>query len=228
MYHLEGTAITSDQLFYQMRARIGNPDKKQVPDRMLADFMTDALDWMADQLKFQVKTDSTSLLLVAEQQEYLIPEDVAWFVWLEWDTNRITPATTQKWDRDGTDWRNAAPGQPLQYAIQGRNLVLYPLPDAATVTTQPYLTFRYIAAAAPLTAAGPLGLGELENWIAVYKAAVLWLIAHPSDTAAALIQGYQEELVERVPRAKRRLANPIRDYRARLHVDTTGRWGPAR
>lgn len=220
--------MTEDQIYFHLRERIGNPDKNQANNRQLLAYVSDALDWMADQLKYQVLTDTTSLLLVAGQQEYLIPDSVAWFVWLEWNTNRITPATTQKWDRDGTDWRNASPSQPLQYAIQGRNLILLPAPDSSTVTTQPYLTFRYIATAAPMSASGPLSLCEMDQFIAVYKAAVLYLTAHPSDTSQELIQGYQAELAERVPRAKRRLGNPIRDYRGRLHVDTTGRWGPAR
>ena len=71
---------------------------------------------------------------------------------------------------------------------------------------------RYIAAPAPLEAGGPLGLNALHQRLALYQAASLWCINHPSDENTVRYNGYQQVIAKLLPGAKRRQAFPDEGY----------------
>lgn len=170
-----------------------------------------SLTWTAAQLKMNIR-EEPNIGLVTDEHNYRLPQDCLWVIYASWNSNKLTPASVYKWDRDGTNWRSSTSTDVLQeYAVLGRQIILNPAPAAGAITTDAFLRLRYIAGAT-LSNEDQLELNDMACWVAIYKAAVMYLRAHPSDQAQAMIQGMNEDLSEFLLQAKRQSFEPIETY----------------
>jgi hypothetical protein len=217
--------MTEVELYSDLRELIGNPSVNEVSNRQLRKYLTPALEWLADQLKYAVVTDDNAIALTAGQLEYPLPPEVSWIVWVEWDGNKLEPATTQGWERDGLDWRDAASASPTGFAIEGRNLILNPPPASTDVTTDPTLSIRYISSTPGLKPGEQPGLSKLDQQILVLKAASRYLGFHPTPENAQRLGYAEREIAELMRGALARAHNPMEDFAPRFFVKTRRRGG---
>lgn len=184
------------------------------------------MNWLAAHLQFRVK-EETTIGLETGIRSYRLPNDCLWVVALSWNGDKLTPNSTYRWDRDGTDWRATDTSSVLsEFAISGRQIILHPSPAAGAITTSAFLTLRYLAGAS-VENEDALELSDLGAWAAIYKSAILYLRSHPTEENLAMIDGYLEELADFLLHAKRQSLEAIRDY-APSFRPVTGRWGGAR
>lgn len=208
--------FTLDGLRSALRKRIGNPDTREAPDRELDDFLQRGWEWAAAELELTVTTDTTTLALVAGTQEYTLPTDLLVVLWAEWNEIRLKGRTTFEWDRDGTVWRNAENADTLvEFALEGQKMIFSAPPSATAVTADSAVTVRYYANAAALatSSTAATALGEGDQMLPVYAAAVEWLGVHPErDQGALLLQANAATLGRLLVQAKRRVMKRIADY----------------
>lgn len=233
---------------------IGSPSVNAVPEREIDSFVIPSIQWLAGYLKFDVVTDS-SIPLVAEQREYVIPPSLLYWVWVEVNGQLLEPAsvwalnsgatTTQSTGVPGTTWMTITSGTPTKYSTHGRSLILYPPPSAAYIAglTSPTLTWRYIGAGAyftpestmGLTAQGLPSLTDLDLQVVRFDAAKAWLAAHMLGQDAngiaatqAQIMAFEKEIATRLPECKRRWEENILDSKRTMRPETSGRFVAAR
>lgn len=209
----------------ELRELIGDPSKAEVDDERLQRYLLSAAEWLASELRAFIRTDEQSLALVANQQEYLLPTDVEWLLWIEYNGDRLTPASTNLWVRDSTDWRGETAGTPTEFAVEGRNLILRPKPSAAAIVTDAALSYRYMSSAPSLTASGAPGLSDLDQRLALYEAALEYAGTHPSEENAARAQFYGQQIARLLPAAKARAENRLENYIPEFTVHTSRRGG---
>lgn len=211
-----------------MRRRIGSPRVNDVPNSTLLSYVSSGLQWLADILEYTVRTDELSFALTEDEPELLLPDDVGEIISVDWNDTILTPSSVWKWERENSNWRTADGSTPSEYAIQARKLILFPPPSEDAVDDDDTLTVRYIAAAGEMGESGPVGLNEMDQWLAIYRAALEYLRFHPSEINAALQRGCEAEIAERLPRARKRAMNAHATYLATMQPETSGRWGGAR
>lgn len=199
-------------MYAELREMIGSPDVNKTSNVKLDSYLIPALEWLASRLEYLIREDDSLLTLVEDQRKYRLPEDVASVLWLSFNDNRLTPASLPGWDRDGTDFRGSESGTPSEYAIQGRDLWLNPPASSTAIETAPALTIRYLAVPGQVEAGGPLGLGALEQRLAILQAASLWCLSHPSEENQVRYQGYQSWISGEIGAAKRRVQFPDEGY----------------
>lgn len=219
--------MTQREILSEMRRLVGNPDVTTTSDRDLIPYLASAADWFVAETKNLYRTDTTALLLVADQQEYALTDDIGWILFCEWDDKRLTPSSHHTWDRQGTDYRAAASGNPSEFAVYDRFLILHPPPSSTAVTTDSYLTIRSIVTAGPLTAGGFRGIADFDLRLVLYEAAYEYLALHPSEQSGAMAQFCLGQIQRLLPAAKERAALPIEDHRPRFYIPNT-RQGAAR
>lgn len=216
--------MTEADLYSHFRRLIGEPSKEEVSNRMLRDHLIPAFDWLAVKLQYLVREDDTAIRLAAGQYQYVLPSDLLWIIWASWNDNLLTPSSQYRWDRDESNFRTAASSTPSEYATQGNSLLMFPPPDATSISTAAYLKVRYIATPVQLEAGGPLDMFESDSWIALYHGAIRYLVAHPTQENQLRIDGYERLLKELLPMAISRNAQQIRSYEAtmRPYTERTG------
>lgn len=196
--------MTEAEIYGEIRELIGSPGVNDVSNRKIGTFVRAALAWMADELEFRVVTDDLSMALVAEQQEYPLPSDFLTMLWVEHDDKRLEPIGLAAFDRDQHDWRGQPSGTPVQYAIRGRRLVLYPKPDSAAVSADSRVAYSFVGAPRAMSEAGPQDLSDNDNWLLIYRAALDFVTTYPDEKSATRIPGYQQNVSDRLSRAKSR------------------------
>lgn len=223
---------------------IGNVEQNQVPDRELTEFLSRSLSFLADYLKFVIVTDTT-VPLVANQMEYPLPKTFLYMQWVEIGGQLLQPTSTwainsgQRTTQStpvGPDWRTAVPSKPLLYAVEGRELILNPPPDSGTAASFPTMVWRYIGTGTEWAEQSEIGMGQAgipsisdaDEDLVTYEAAIQWCAAHPSPENKARLDEYRIEVGRRLPAAKRRWENMIRDYAPTWRPDTSGRMYAAR
>lgn len=219
--------MTDTELVSHLRERVGSPSVDTVSERRLREYLASALEWLAGELEFHVRTLPDALSLTAETYEYPLPADCLRVLWLEWNETKLEPGSVASWVRDGRDWRNATAGNPTGYAVEGRQLVLYPPPSSDAVTTDGAVTLSYLATSPGVDASGVPGLTNTDLWCAVYAAAIEYLGNHPTDENQARLPHCREQLALRLPQARARHADAIRPSHQRVTV-WSARQGGAR
>jgi hypothetical protein len=208
-----------------------NPSPEEVSDRLLDSCLADALSWLASELKYDIRTNE-QIGLTAGQFEYPLPQDLSHVIWIEWNGKVLDPTSTYLVNATGGSWREQDANATLsEYAIQGRKLILLPPPSAAAITTDPYLSWRYIASGGEMGESGVPGLSDLDLQIARYQAACNWLTDHITaenlTVFQAKIAAYTEMIARLLPNAKRRNNSPDVTYFPSWRLDH-GRDGAAR
>lgn len=214
------------ELYAELRELISNPDPNDVTNRQLESYIIPALERLAIELRYSIVTTNT-FPLVADQLEYILPNDVMSMILIEWNSLRIEPAAIDQWDREGFDYRRAASSNPREYAIRSRTLLLGPPASSTAITTDPYLTIQYVATPTGLDGGGTPGLGNLEQQAVLYLAAIRYCRSHPTEENQIRLQGYQQEFAEQLPALRSFAQNRIDDYYPHFHVQND-RYGGAR
>jgi hypothetical protein len=208
--------MTRSELRDLVRQSIGRPPKNQVEDSEIDAYFNSGLTFLAGELDYRVRIDSLSLVLTAEQRRYPLPDDVLEIVWVEWNSNRLESRSIWEWDRLGTDYVDGTSGNPLEFAVQGRELILFPPPDTGAVETAGSLVYCYLSTGEGITPAGVVGLSDADQRVAAYRAAWEWLLTHPTEQNAALAQGVGSLLRDGLPQALRRAADVAMDQNVRF------------
>ena len=237
-------------LYGEMRPLIGSPSQEVVADRDLASFLIPSLQWFASTMKCLFVTDST-IHLTAEQREYPLPPSAIYVVWVEFNSNQLTPASTWGLNATGTappasglsgqTWMSVSSGTPTMFAVEGRQLILYPPASADVVAATPVMRWRFLSLGPELTnydgisPQGVAGLTDLDLQVIRYDAAAAWLAAHliglSSDELVAQqaqIAAHQAMVARQLPECKERWMDSIRNTGKRWRVETSGRFGAAR
>lgn len=210
--------MTQAALYRSFRRLAGNLKINDVPDTEIQEVINSALEWLAQKLKYSIRTEALAIALVEDQREYPLTEDVLWLLWVDWNDRRLQPASVFAWDQAAVNWQHAASGTPLEYAVRGRRLILYPPPSDDAVDTDGYLSYSYIAATPGVTAAGALELSRSDQRLALLQASWEWCLTHPSEENAARGQGLLSLRDEMLTDAERAARNPIREYAPRINV----------
>ena len=186
--------MTKVTLLGRVRARVGSPDKTEISDARLMEFVDLALTLMSNELQFRSVVDDFGFALVADQQSYQLSSDVLIVQWVEHGANRLSPVSLITDDRDEDDWRGQTSATPTEFAIRGRKLYLLPPPDSGAITADPRLSVGYIGAPLSVGPQGPVGLSDSDEWLLVYWASLEFCVANPSEMNAARTPGYQETI----------------------------------
>src|ERR1051326_4134493 len=213
--------------YSNLRRMIGNPAVNETSPRDLDDYIASAADWLATVLKNQYRTETALLGLVLDQQELPLPDDLGWVLFAEWNATRLTPSSHFQWDRNGTTYRTASSGNPSEFAVYERKLILMPPPSATAITTDGDVTIRYIATAAALSAAGIGGIGDFDMRLMLWDAAYEYLGLYPSDENQARAVFCKSQRDELLPAALERSRKPIEDQAPQWWPKVT-RMGAAR
>jgi hypothetical protein len=197
---------------------------------MLDLFITPSLVWLASQLKMDVQTDE-QVPFVAGQAEYPLPRSLCWILWVEVNGALLVPTSTYAMNLNTTnvsagviDWHAATPGTPVQYAVEGRSLIINPPPSADFIATTPTFAWRWIGTGENLTPATTPELSDMDQQLVRYDAAIGWLSAHPTPENQARIAAYTAEINRRLPAAKQRWENALQSWYPSLSPDTVGRF----
>lgn len=230
--------MTDKELFGHVRERIGNPDRGDVSNDRLRDYVQRALVQMADELQFRTVTDDQALALVADQMDYPLPSDVLSILWVSWSDRRLEPFGLGEFDRDLHEYRTQESSEPVQFAVRGRRLYVYPAPSEDSVSTDGYLSVSYVGTPAEMGAQGPVGLSDSDEWLLIDLAALDWCLTNPSEANAARVVGCRERLYGMdgdggaMKRAKQRWLSQgtgtAKHFHSTLKPFTGGRTGGAR
>lgn len=202
------------ELLGQVREKAGSLSVNDVDNtRLRESYVVPALMLLAGELGFNVR-EETPIGLVASQIEYPLTSDVLSVIWVEWNDRRLEPVSLTSSDRDQTNWRDREAGEPAQWAIQGRKIAILPPPTSAAITSDPVLTLRFLATPGPMGPDGPQGLSELDQWLVIYLAAMMWCETNLSEENQARLVNYQARVAAMLPAAKARWSNQI----GRAHV----------
>lgn len=218
--------MTLSEIRYQVRQRCGiSANEVDVTD--IDGHIQTSLVWLAAELKYDIH--ETEIPLVADQFSYQLPASFAIALWCAWHGDRLTATSTAEWNRDHSVWTATPAGTPTAYAVEHRELILLPPPNAAALVTDPTVTLRWIGSGTDtLGAGGPSGLAETEQVMAAWKAAIYWLIDHPTEGNNLKIQNIQSQINEMMVTAKRREHQPIDEAYPSFRPNTTGRRSGAR
>lgn len=236
--------MTVANLTGRLRRRIGNPTLNEASDREMLERLSTSLSWLSAYLKWTYVTD-LDMPLTAGQPAYALPRGCLYLSFVQLGPNILTPtstwainsgAVTTATSGPSGSWLTALPGLPNRYAVEGRELLLNPPPDAGTVLTYPAMTWRYVAVGTEWTQQSEIGFGaqgmpslsEVDEDLLMYDAAIGWCVDHPSPDNQQRLQGFQAEIQRRLPEAKRRWENAISDYLPTARPDTSGRLQAAR
>lgn len=224
--------MTEAELLGRLRERIGGPDRGEVSNDRLQEYVSLALVRLADELEFRVIEDDTTLALVAGQRDYPLPDEVLSVLWVEHADHRLEPVSLTAEDRDRSNWRDQEGGSPTRFAVRGRRLYLLPPPDSAAVTEGGTLSYSYVATPAEMGPQGPTGLSDSDQWLLVYLAAYEWCKSNPSEMNTARLQGYGETIGGMMATARKRWASrgagTAEHHFAHIIPWTGGRMGGAR
>lgn len=126
------------------------------------------------ELRYFYRTDDDGIILVAGTGSYDLPEDCLEPVWLRWNGKQLTRSTVEDWENREVPWRTQESAAPLEYALQGRSILFYPIPNAAAVTTAPSPVLRYVGNPDAFAATGPAQLAAQHYDLLVLRALAIW------------------------------------------------------
>ena len=207
--------MTDVELRAETRRLCGNPSVNEASHREIDRAIAAALEQLAERLGYRIVTDETSAALTADDPEVPLPDDLLRMIWVLWNGTYLESSTTYAWERGTngrggvTDWRTIT-GNPSEYAILGRSLALYPVPDDDAITTDSVLSLRYIGASPGASAGGVNGLSSTDYYLAAAMAAKEWLGTRLADDKHKLLfENASRKVKEDFPEALARRRFPI-------------------
>jgi hypothetical protein len=155
-----------------------------VPDSTVDIYLDWGLQWLNRIARYHFTTDSTSLVLVANQQEYAPFQDLVELRWVRFGQRWLQKGSIERWRGDGFEWDEEPPSDPREFAQYGLNIVFRPIPGGNAVAENPTCVVRYVSTPPSITTNGPEQLPSQAYRIAVDYAAAIWFQSYP-DTALA-------------------------------------------
>lgn len=215
--------MTKPELLAELRDEIGNPDQEVISDRVLTRWLEKGMHWLAGELPFNLTTEEQVLALVADQQTYPVPKGLQRIQWLEYGTSKLTAATTDQWDDEGTAWRDAESGTPTSYAREARELIFNCPVDADSIADYPFARIRGTWTPT-LDLAGVERLADSDARCVVLYAAWRFCEANPTDDNRRRAQSLATVTQNALDKAKQRLHQPVEDLQPpmRVHVERNG------
>jgi len=207
---------------------IGNPTSTDHSDRSLMPFVNRALDKLAARLKYSLTEDEVSLGLETGVKKYQLPPEVDSVIWVELNGVKLKSVqSTYEWDLWSVPWRDATPGVPDEFAVEGREIFLYPPPSAATVAAYPRAKYKFHSSSPGINEAGLPKLPNSDARIGVTMAALFWCTAFPTPENQARARAYSAFLSDDLREADERHERPVEDAQPGMKMGTT-RQGAAR
>ena len=209
--------ISQKDMYARLRKLIGQPSVDQRNERDLLEQLRMAVSWIAAELEFSVVT-ADLLTITASDYDYDLPDDLGQLLWVEYGTANLEPGNISRWTRDAQNWRGATASSPTQYAIQGRQLLIYPKPSSGAVTTDSVLTISYISHSPRISASGVPYLTEADLQVALHRAAWSWCGFNPGANEVEMAQraamkAMNAELLDQtLKQALRRSDDPVKNY----------------
>lgn len=166
----------------KLRYAIGDPPtqgKGMVTDWSLGMELDDALERLFKELECRLTSQPTMFQLVAGECRYPMPPDMARPVTVRLGVtdpdaaqNFLIPDSIWRWARDSISWETAQPSTPGRFAVQSRNLILYPPPSEDAVDDYEFAAVFYIANSPGIQAQGVVGTSDNDMLAAIFDAAV--------------------------------------------------------
>lgn len=134
-------------------------------------YLNEAYRRLNSAVGFYVKDDAATVTLVSGTQEYAIPTDLVRLWWVEYGGRLLKKSSMEMWRVQGVRWREDPPAVPEEYALYGRKLLFYPVPNVAGA-----VTLRYVAEPPALSATDTAlaTLATQDQPVIAYYAAGLW------------------------------------------------------
>lgn len=187
--------MTEDVALSKLRLAIGDPPTQGrgcVYDYTLGLALDDALTRLFQDLECRMVSQPTMISLVAGEPQYSLPSDVMRVLTVRLGDNLfLLPDSIYRWSRDSINWQASEPSTPGRFTQAGRNLVLYPAPDASAVASYPHAALFYIGNSPGMQPLGVPGITDNDMLAAIHDAAlVLDGLVSPGDdqVLAAAIQ----------------------------------------
>jgi hypothetical protein len=165
----------------KLRLAIGDPPTQGagcVYDDTLGMEFEDALERLFRELECRIETQPTVIQLRENERRYPMPPDMVRPITVRLGLTEddgivnLIPDSVYRWGRDSVPWETAESGVPGRFAIQSRNIILYPPPDDTSVSTYPYASVLYIASSPKMQAQGVQGTTDNDLLTAIYDAAL--------------------------------------------------------
>ena len=215
-------ATTSRQLIDAVAKAVKDPTFMKRDKDTFAQILTDAQDYLTDQLEPLIKIDSTSITLVADQIEYNLPTDFIKFEtrqsnmkngYVALGTYRdvpLNPASQGALDTYRPKWRNTTSGTPSEFFIDnisGANtkLGIWPPPSSTFITDFGSTCWiRYVSRSAALAydSSTPFDNSDrLRSLFYLIKLHSIWQISL-EDVDVAKADRFEAILEKRMEQAK--------------------------
>lgn len=172
-----------------------NEPHPSIPDAPTVDlFLLRGLEALNRRVRYRV-TDTT-IALVSGQQEYLVDPNLVEIFWIELNGALLKKGDWEQWRQKGVNWRNDA-GTPREWFLYGRQLVVYPKPDAQTGT--PNLTLRALSSPTQASDAEFAFIEAQDQELPVRYAASLWYctpngrLSGGSEFGMPLMKSFEDE-----------------------------------
>lgn len=214
--------MTQLELYNRFRTVIGILDPQEMSDNQIATYFAIAAEWLAMHLRYPVRQDT--LTLQTDVADYPLPADFYMMINVEWNARALEPTSLYRLDRQSSNWRQQAHTNPREYFVYSRTLTLFPTPDSGAVSANSGLIFRYLGSPLPVDS-GTVQLGEADQNLLIFRAALLYCRVRPSEENAARQANLEAEVNEWLPLARLRAQNALREYRPRYQPEITRRFG---
>lgn len=166
-----------------------------VPDSVVCIYLDWGLQALNRASRYHYTT--TTLTLVAGQQEYAAPSDMLDIRWIRFGLKELQKSDVERWRNDDLNWALEPAGEPREWAQYGLQIIFRPAPSAEAVAANPTVTLRYISNPPAILTSGPDQLSASAWRLAVVYGAFLWSAAYPDTILAqqrmqALKQEFEE------------------------------------
>lgn len=220
--------MTETEAYAEIRSLLGGVTEGNVSERILRPHLSDALEWLAQELGTAVEEDSTSIQAETGRQEYPLLPHVNQIKWVQHNGVMLDPTTTDQWSNDGFNYKQESAGYPDEYAVEGRKLIFSCPFSADAVSSAPTITFKFTRSSRGQRPASMPDIPDSDARLACKHAAWRWCIANPQDPVnVARAQGLQTLLGMDLEAAKFRNHQPIEAQQPTQRV-FTGRAAAAR
>ena len=158
-------------------------------------YLAGGLEALNRVIHYHYTTSTDGITLVAETQEYSLPEDFVEVDWIQWNGQDLKKSSIDEWRRNGVKWRSQPSGNPQEYAIYGNKIVFLPKPSAAAVAADDNPVIRYCSTPADFNTNGPVQLGSQDYRPAVYHAVSEYFSSYPGGVGSKA-QDYMQKFAD--------------------------------
>lgn len=137
--------MTWTELMAEFRSRIGNPTLDEYSDRQLKPYLQGGFEAVNRRVGFYVKDDETTITITNGGKEYSVPADFVSPVFVEWNGALLAKSDIDTWRQHGILFRTATGNAPTEYALYGRKIIFYPIPNGVAVAADANPMLRYVA-----------------------------------------------------------------------------------